>query len=541
MSARRLSLGLDLSTQSLSAMVLDIQARTRLAEHSLDYAKDARLNVFGIRPDDYILPPRTEGEADQPAAMYLAALDAMLSDLSRNVPLREVRVINVSGQQHGHVYLNKQAVASFTQLRYEKTESQDLATLLACSFAYDRAPIWMTSNTLAEAAFVRGGVSGKERLIKLSGSDAQLRFTGIVVRHVARQNPEVYASAQTIQLISSFIPAVLSANPLVPTDFGNACGTSLLDYRLKRWSAPLVDAVSRGLPGGRRALRRKLTAVVAPDSIVGRIAPYFVRKYGFSPDCRIAAGSGDNPQSKVLIGGDLLSLGSSFVNMISTDGKVRDMTGDACAMYDGIGRPFLFGCRTNGTLVWDRVRALYGMEKDDYISAEAALESSPIGQGLVFWQPRDESFPASGSFDLARMETTAGLETDYAGIVESGLAAVYLHSESFAAPTGSPLYVMGGATNSPGVVRRVAAIWGRPVVVTGKTGAALGAAVAGVSALLKSEGAGFDADEYSATLVQRSEPVGPFPEDTAALHRPGGYMERFAQAEERLLREHPLL
>lgn len=521
-------------------MALDVEARTRVAEHSLDYAKDGRLNVFGVSPDDYVLPPRAEGEADQPPAMYLAALDAMFSDLRNNVPLRDVSVINTSGQQHGHVYLNKEASTVFTRLTDEESERQDLPTLLAGSFAFDRAPIWMTSNTAIQAAFVRNEVGGKDQLIRLTGSDAQLRFTGIVVRRTAQQNPGAYAMTQTIQLISSFIPAVLTANPRVPTDFGNACGMALLDYRLRRWSTPLVEAVSRGLPGGRRGLRQKLPSIVAPDSIVGRIAPYFVRKYGFSPDCRIVAGSGDNPQSKVLVRGDLLSLGSSFVNMVSIDGKARDMSGAASAMYDGIGRPFMFGCRTNGTLVWDRVRALYGMGKDDYAPAEAALQTTAPGQSLVFWQPRDESFPASGRFGLRRMGAAPGLAADYSGIVESGLAAVYLHSRDFALAINAPLYVMGGATDSPEVVRRVSAIWDRPVVVTGKAGAALGAAVAGVSALLKPEGDDFDAEEFSASLLPRSTPVNPSQEDRAAFHRPGGYMERFEQAEARLLREHPL-
>ncbi len=118
------------------------------------------------------------------------------------------------------------------------------------------------------------------------------------------------------------------------------------------------------------ALRRKLPAIVAPDAIVGTIAAYFVRKYGLSRDCRVAAGSGDNPQSKVPVTSDLLSLGSSFVNMVSTDGQTLDMSGAACAMYDGIGRPFMFGCRTNGALRWDAVRALYGLRRDDCAPAE---------------------------------------------------------------------------------------------------------------------------------------------------------------------------
>ena len=541
MKNRRLALGLDLSTQSLSAVVIDIDARLKLLEHSLDYMKDARLNIFGVRREDYMLPPRSEGEADQPPEMFLAALDAIFSDLKQSVSMEDIVVINNSGQQHGHVYLNRSAPSIFAGLQNSDSQGSNLVTLLKNCFAYNRAPIWMTANTGAQAAFIRNAVGGKERLIRLSGSDAQLRFTGIVMRSIAQQFPEVYARTGAIQLISSLVPAVLTGNPNVPLDFGNACGMSLMNYKRKQWSDALLQAVSEGLPGGKQAFKAKLPPIVAPDAIVGKIAAYFVRKYGFNPACSIAAGSGDNPQSKVLVSGDLLSLGSSFVNMVATDGTALDMNGAACAMYDGIGRPFMFGCRTNGALVWDRLRALYGMGKEDYAPAETALQQTPSGQNMVFWQPRHESFPPSGSFEFVRTSgASPGLGNDYAGLIETSLAAVYHHSRGFTTDTGQPLYVMGGVIESPGVMRRVAAIWKRPVMVTEKGGAALGAAIAGVSAFLKSERKEFNVEDFSAAVLPRGNIIQPLPEDVAAFHRSGGYLERFAVAEARLIEKHPL-
>ena len=541
MSSKRLALGIDLSTQSLTAVAIDIDACKKIAAYSLDYAKDKRLNGFGIRSTDYILPPRTEGEADQPPGMFLAALDAIFTDLSKEIPLGDIVVINTSGQQHGHVYLGGSASSVFRSLQEKGSEKSTLVVLLKDSLSYQRAPIWMTSNTAPQAESIRNAVGGKERLIKLSGSDAQLRFTGIVIRRIAEQFPEIYAKTGIIQLIGNFVPAVLTGNPCVPADFGNSCGMSLMNYRRKQWSDTLLHAASKGLPGSKKAFRAKLPVIEAPDAIVGTIAAYFVHKYGFSSTCLIAAGSGDNPQSKVLISGDLLSLGSSFVNMVATDGETLDMSGAACAMYDGIGRPFLFGCRTNGALVWDEVRALYGMRKEDYTWAEISLQKTPPGQNLVFWQPRNESFPLSGKFDLERTgDASPSLGNDYAGIIESSLAAVYHHSLNFSAASGATLYVMGGAISSPQIMRRVAAIWDRPVVMTDKGGAALGAAVAGVSAFLKSEREPFDIEDFSAAVLARGTAIQPKPGDVAAFHGPGGYLERFAAAESSLLKKHPV-
>ncbi len=540
MPNKRLALGLDVSTQSLSASVLDIDERKKLIELSLDYLKDERLNSFGIREPDYILPPRSEGEADQPPFMFLAALDAIFSELKKSIPLENVVIINTSGQQHGHVYLNSAASSIFASLNTTGNEVSNLVSLLKDSLAYERAPVWMTADTGKQASFVRNKIGGKERLIKLSGSDAQLRFTGLVIRRTAEKFPDVYARTGIIQLISSFIPAVLTGNANVPVDFGNACGMSLMNYCRKRWSDALLRAASHGLPGGKNALREKLPEITAPDAIVGNIAAYFIQKYGFSPSCRVAAGSGDNPQSKVLVSGDLLSLGSSFVFMVATDGKSRDMTGAACAMYDGVGRPFMFGCRTNGALVWDQLRALYDLQKEDYASAEAALEKALVGQNLVFWQPRDESFPSSGKFELARINAhSPNLASDYAGIIESSLAAVYYHSRGFIFSSGESLHVTGGAAGSPGIMRRVAAIWNRPVVQTEEGGAALGAAVAGISAYFKSTGEKFNVEEYYVTNMPGNKVVQPSPEDVTAFHRPGGYLEKFAVEEARLIAKHP--
>ena len=228
---KRLALGLDLSTQSLSAVVLDIDNCEKIFEYSLDYVKDTRLVKFGLQPESYILPAEIEGEADQPVKMYLAALDALLSDVVKNgVDLQNMVVINVSGQQHGHVYLNRQADTIFKRLEDNDAAQTDLCSLLGDSLAYELAPIWMTANTQQQANFMREQVGGKENMIKLSGSDVPLRFTGVVMRRIGQEQPEVYQNTANIQLISSFIPAVLTGKARSPLDYGNACGMSLMNY-----------------------------------------------------------------------------------------------------------------------------------------------------------------------------------------------------------------------------------------------------------------------------------------------------------------------
>ena len=154
----RTVLGIDASTQSLSAVLLNSSNGEILWSRSLAYRDDPRLVGFGFEHDTMIIPPREAGEAEQPPRLFIAALEALLGDLkAAGFDTAAIAAINTSGQQHGHVYLNEQAKASFARLRDAASAGDNLLNLLADSFAYGGAPIWKTANTAAEAAQVLGG------------------------------------------------------------------------------------------------------------------------------------------------------------------------------------------------------------------------------------------------------------------------------------------------------------------------------------------------------------------------------------------------
>lgn len=534
---RRLSLGLDSSTQSLTAVAVDIDTGEVLLERSLDYAADPRLVATGIDADEYLVPPRVPGEADQPPKLYLKSLDLLFGALKEEgFPLSQIAALNVSGQQHGHLYLNARAAKGFSRLKEASSAEGELCSLLAGLFSYGTAPIWKTANTATQAEEIRKRLGGKDRVIEATGSDSPQRFTGTVVRRVGQEFPAAYEETARIQLISSFIPAVLAGDAEIPWDYGNACGTSLMDYRRKEFSDQLIEAVGGDLPGGASALRAKLPGLISPEERVGAIAAYFVEKYGFDPRCAVIAGSGDNPQTKVLVAGNLLSLGSSFVFMVGpsgtdSDGMSLDREGYANAMYDGLGRPFLFGCRTNGAMVWDRVRIAAGSSKADYGAADKALAATAPGSVLFLYQPFGESFPVSPPFEARRIDyKEVSLERDYPGIVDSSLAALYLYSRVFTPSSSEPVFVTGGPARSAEILRRVAAIWKRPVVPIGSVGAALGAAVAGAYGAERAAGRELDLEELRRRVLPRGDAVHPRQEDVEAYHGGGGYLERFAEA-----------
>jgi len=68
---------------------------------------------------------------------------------------------------------------------------------------------------------------------------------------------------------------------------------NLLDIRTKEWSSACVEA----LTDISLDLVTKLGPPVNPGTIQGHISPYFVERFGFSPECKILSFTGDNPSS----------------------------------------------------------------------------------------------------------------------------------------------------------------------------------------------------------------------------------------------------
>ncbi len=544
--ADRTTLGLDASTQSLSAVLLNVDTGTVIWQRSLAYRDDPRLVGFGFEHDTLILPPREPGEAEQPPRLFLAALDALFDEMkAAGVDTAAIAAINTSGQQHGHVYLNDKAPAAFQALRMpggmQKKPPASLTTALADVFAYGGAPIWKTANTAAEAELIRARIGGSAALIARTGSDMPLRSSVLAHRKLALRYPAAYAATRHIVQISSLIPALLAGNCAIPLDFGNACGTGLMNYKQRTWDEALLDAAARDLPGGRSALADKLPAIAHPLAVVGRIAAYFQEKYGFHPDCRIIAGSGDNPQSKVLASDSLLSLGTSFVYMIPTPGGEVDPSGEANAMYDALGRPFNLACRTNGALTLDRMRKLHGLNAKDYAASEAALAGTPPGSRLRFWHPDAESFPAiAANPNVVRLDSKPDdFTNDYPAIVDSALGLVFRHGCRVGGQCtrSDPISVCGGPSGSHEIMRRVAAIWNRPAIHIGQAGAPLGAAVAAAVALVPESHQELRdevADSLRRAVYESSTTVTPDPEWVHRYHADGGFLDRLESAFEKM-------
>src|SRR5471030_426006 len=94
----KLFLGLDSSTQSLSAVVIDLDARKVIYEKSLNF--DRALPQY--RTQNGVLPNRNPLVKHSSPLMWADALDLIFAQMKRDrVPLDKILALSGSGQQHG--------------------------------------------------------------------------------------------------------------------------------------------------------------------------------------------------------------------------------------------------------------------------------------------------------------------------------------------------------------------------------------------------------------------------------------------------------
>ncbi len=151
-----LYLGFDCSTQSFSAIVIEIDGDRRrvVFQHSLNF--DREFPAYKTRAG--VLRGREPGEVFAPPLMWAAALDRMMAVISTapEVDVAAIRAISGSAQQHGSVYLNDTAIGVWQGLHANTA----LAPQIAGTFSRAGAPIWMDESTTAQCQEIERALGG---------------------------------------------------------------------------------------------------------------------------------------------------------------------------------------------------------------------------------------------------------------------------------------------------------------------------------------------------------------------------------------------
>ena len=462
-----LYLGLDSSTQSLTAVIIEIDRDRRRLVLETTLGFDEELPQYGTRHG--VLPDPDPAVGVSPPLMWVDALDLMMGRLAHSgVDVREIAAISGSAQQHGSVYLDATAGTALASL----DAGTPLADQLRGRFSRETSPIWMDTTSVEECAEITAAVGGKLQLARRTGSRAFERFTGPQIRKFFKRTPSAYQNTDRIHLVSSFLASLLAGRH-APLDPGDASGMNLMDLTARDWWPGALEATAPGL-------RTKLPLIVAPWSRVGTLARYWQIRYGF-PAAQVIAWTGDNPSS--LVGAGLVEEGRLAISLGTSDTVFGPMSEPR---VDESGTGHVFGaptgaymgltCFQNGSLAREHVRTALGLTWSQF---SHALASTPPGNGgrimLPWFSP--EITPPVNAPAVHRYGPTGDGATDVRAVVEGQQLSMALHSRWMARVVDT-IHATGGAAVNREILQVMADVFGASVfqLPVGNS-AALGAAL----------------------------------------------------------------
>lgn len=461
-----LYLGLDASTQSLTAIVIEITAGRRriVFEHSLNFDRDLPeyATSAGVRHGD------EPGVVYSSPHMWAAALDRVMGALATaaEIDIENIRAVSGAAQQHGSVYLNHSADALLSQL----DPAAPLAPQLRTIFARAEAPVWLDSSTTRECRDIEAAVGGAQTLRALTGSAACERFTGPQIRKFHSRQPGAYAATRRIHLVSSFMASLL-LGAAAPVDPGDASGTNLMDLAANAWSPSALDATAPGL-------LEKLPPIRPSWESAGRLSSYWQKRYSFPP-AAVITWSGDNPSS--LVGTGVIRAGLLAISLGTSD------TVFACTPNPGPRPSHVFRaptgefmslvCFRNGSLAREWMRLEHGLDWD---MVARLLEQRPGNDGYVMlpWHETEITPHVAHAgvrrFGFDRLEAGKNVR----GLIEGQLMAMANHAGDVTADRIERIVATGGAASNRALLQVMANVFGVDVYrLDVENSAALGAAL----------------------------------------------------------------
>ncbi|MCD4524624.1 FGGY family carbohydrate kinase [Nocardioides sp. cx-173] len=400
-----LVLGVDSSTQSTKAVLVDAADGTVVAERSAPH------------PDGTEVDPRA----------WLAAYDDATAGL-----VERAEALAVGGQQHGMVALGKDGQPVRDALLWNDTRSADAARTLV------------------------GEMGGPDACAAAVGSVLVASFTASKLRWLRDHEPEAAAAVREVLLPHDYVSRHAAA-PGTPafTDRGDASGTGYFDATTGAWRRDLAAAAlghEVGLP------RVAADGAAAAETAAGqKLGP------GTGDNMAAALGLGLGP------GDVLVSIGTSGVASAVSATPVADGTGTVTGFADAAGGYLPMVTTMNAARILSLQARWLGVDLDALADLALASEPGARGVTLLpyYGGERTPNRPTAVGTWTGLSDATTREDLARAAF-EALLCSLADAVDHLAAATGvqpARVLLVGGATRSPAVRALAPAILGRPVTL----------------------------------------------------------------------------
>ncbi|MCS1410546.1 MAG: Xylulose kinase [Verrucomicrobia subdivision 3 bacterium] len=339
---RTLVIGVDSGTQSTKALVVNA---------TTGQVCGAGSKAYGLIDG---LPP---GAKEQDPATWIDATSVAIRKALKQAKAKpaEVRVLGVSGQQHGFVPLNKNGRV------------------------IRAAKLWCDTSTEAECEEITGRVGGFKQVIKAVGNAILPGFTAPKILWLKNHEPKNYRQLATVLLPHDYLNYWLTGR--VVMECGDASGTALLDVRKKVWSSKIISAIDD-------SLAKKLPSLIPSDEPSGRVQASVARSLRLTSETLVSAGGGDNMMGAIGTGNTepgviTASFGTSGTIYACARKPVIDPAGEIAAFCDSTNHWLPLLCTMNVTVATELVRNHYGWSHAQFERAAACVAAGSDGLVLI--------------------------------------------------------------------------------------------------------------------------------------------------------------
>jgi xylulokinase len=344
--------GLDVSTQSTKLVVIDFDAKKTVFLDSVNYDKQ----MIQYNTENGTRKNAGFGVSESDPNMWIDAIHVVFSRMKETLwkSVKDIKVISVSGQQHGLVTIAKDG-----------------------SLSRPNSKLWNDFSTGEECDILTEKIGGKKNMINEIGNSQRTGYTAPKIFHMIRHEPENYKKTDKVFLVHNYINWVLTGGKLTgisAMEPGDVSGSALWDPVKRSWSKKVIDAISPDLMS-------KLPPVKDSRETLGKVGKEFVDKYGFSADCQIASGSGDNMMGAIGTGNVkegvvTISLGTSGTAYTFMKKPYVDPDGEIASFCDATGNYLPLLCISNLANGYETILKQYNLTHDDF---EKIVEQVPVG------------------------------------------------------------------------------------------------------------------------------------------------------------------
>lgn len=492
-------LGLDCSTQSLSAILIDPEQGSVLHQENVRFQNDLpEYNTThgfsrGAHPDEFFSSPM----------MWLDALDLLFQRLvDQDIPLHLVRGISGSAQQHATVYIQRKSQPAVRNLNPQFSLSEQLFSHLSRPVS----PIWLDGSTIQECEAIAKECGGHNTLCRITGSAAIPRFSAAQIRKYALQFPERWAETEKVHLASSYLSSILAGHRAA-IDYGDGAGMNLMNLERFQWDETIANTVVPNLID-------RLPSLQHSTNMAGIISPYFVQKYGFNKRTKCFNWSGDNPCSLVGMGAArpgkwVISLGTSYTVFCALDDPIVDPHGFGHVFGNPIDNYMGLSCFKNGALSCFALKEQLGIEWQEF-------------DRLARIPPTREDLPSLPFFDteITPLHTSVDqTNTTARSLLDGQFLNMRLHTD-WLGERPDTFYITGGVSQSKGVCQTIANVFQTKVQrLESSNSACLGAAMRAAYS------SGYSLDSLESQFCKPYDSIDP---DPATAETYDYLLERFA-------------